>query len=176
MLRTVVIYKSISSFTKQYATWIAEDLHVDIYNAKEIKSEKLTEYSLIIFGGSLHATGINGVKTIKENLPLLKDKKVIVFGVSASPPREGLLEEIKDNNFSAEEQKHVRLFYLRGCFNYDKLDRTNKILIALFKVRLSLKRKRTPDEKGMLAAYAKQLDCTRKENIKGLMECANTLA
>jgi len=112
MLRTVVVYKSISGFTKQYATWIAEDLHADIYDAKAIKSEKLAEYDLIIFGGSLHATGINGVKTIKENLPLLKDKKMIVFGVGASPLREGLLEEIRNNNFSVEEQKHVRFFYL----------------------------------------------------------------
>ncbi len=176
MLRTVIVYKSISGFTKQYATWIAEDLHADIYDAKEIKSEKLAEYSLIIFGGSLHAAGINGVKAMKENLPQLSSKKVIVFAVGASPPREGLLKEIVDKNFSVEEQKNVRFFYLRGGFNFNKLDRKNKILMTLFRVRLILKRSRTPDEKGMLAAYTKPLDCTRKENIKGIIEYAKSLA
>jgi len=47
--------------------------------------------------------------------------------------------------------------------------------MALFKVRLSLKRKRTPDEKGMLAAYSKPIDCAKKENIRELIEFAKSL-
>ena len=175
-MRTAVIYRSISGFTKRYATWIAEDLNADIYEAREISAEKLYEYGLIIFGGSLHATGINGVKSFKENLLRLADTKIIVFAVGASPPREGILDEIRKSNFSDEEQKNIRLFYLRGGFNYSKLDLTNKVLMAVFRVKLSMKKNKTPDEKGMLAAYSKPLDCSRKENIKGIIEYAKSLA
>jgi hypothetical protein len=124
---------------------------------------------VIIFGGSLHVVGINGIKLIKENLSLLADKKIIVFAVGASAPKEGIVDEIRKRNFDGE-QKNLKLYYLRGGFNFSKLDFSNKVLMALFRVKVSMKRKKTPDEKGMLAAYSKPIDCTRKENVKEIVE------
>ncbi len=124
----------------------------------------------------MHAVGINGVKIIKENRPKLADKKIVIFAVGASPPRKNVLDEIKNKNFSVEEQNKIKFYYLRGGFNFKKLDFTNKILMTLMRVRLILKKNRTSDEKGMLAAYAKPLDCTKKENIKQLIEYVHSLS
>jgi menaquinone-dependent protoporphyrinogen IX oxidase len=176
MSKVIVVYKSISGFTEKYATWIAEDLHADLSKSDDLKEGTLAGYDVVIFGGSIHAVGINGVKILKENLSRLTGKKVIVFAVGASPPKEGLLNEIAERNFSAEEQKNLKIFYLRGGFNYKKLNRSNKLLMALFKWKISLKKNKTPDEKGMLVAYAKPLDCLRRENIKGLVEYAKSLS
>ena len=175
MLRTVVIYRSTSGFTKRYAEWIAEELKADLFEARKMDAKKLADYNLIVFGGSLHAVGINGIKLIKENFPRLADKKIIVFAVGASPPKENIPEEIATKNFSVEQQKNLKLFYLRGGFCFDKLDFTNKIVMTLFRVRLSLKKNKTPDERGMLAAYSRPIDCTRKENIKAIVEYAQSL-
>jgi menaquinone-dependent protoporphyrinogen IX oxidase len=169
MLRTIVVYRSLSGFTKKYSQWIAEELKADLFDAKEIQPQKLCEYGVIIFGGSLHAVGINGIKLIKENFSLLADKKIIVFAVGASAPKEGIVDEIRKRNFDGE-QKNLKLYYLRGGFNFSKLDFSNKVLMALFRVKVSMKRKKTPDEKGMLAAYSKPIDCTRKENVKEIVE------
>lgn len=174
-MRTVVIYRSISGFTKKYATWIAEDLQADLYDARKVNVEKLAAYDLILFGGSLHAAGINGVKLLKRNLHRLAGKKLILFAVGASPASENVLEEIKNENFSAEEQQSITFFYLRGGFDYSKLDWFNKFLMLLLKVKLRLKKTRTPDEVGMLAAYSKPLDCTKKANIKPIVECAQKM-
>lgn len=171
MPSTIVVYRSTSGFTKKYAEWIAEELKADIFDAKKTDAETIAKYDVVIFGGSLHAVGINGLKLIKNHLPLFSGKKVIVYAVGASPQRENVLNEVKEHNFSPE-MADVALFYLQGGFNYSKLDFTNKVLMALFWVRLKLLRKRTSDEKGMLAAYSKPLDCTRKENIKPLIEYA----
>ena len=175
MLRTVVVYRSISGFTKKYAEWISEELKADLFDARGIEAERLSEYDLIIFGGSLHAVGINGVKLIKQNLSLLADKKIVVFAVGASSPKENIETEILNRNFSNEEQKKLKLYYLRGGFNFSKLNFANKALMALFRVRVSLKKNKAPDEKGMLAAYSKPVDCTKKENIKGIIEYAQSL-
>jgi menaquinone-dependent protoporphyrinogen IX oxidase len=175
MLRTIVVYRSISGFTKKYAEWIAEDLNADLFDAREITAEKLSGYELIVFGGSLHAVGIIGVKLIKKNLSRLAGKKVIVFAVGASPPKENIADEIVKSNFSDEQQKSIKLFYLRGGFCFGKLDITNKVVMVLFRVKLSLKKNKTPDEKGMLASYSRPIDCTRKENIKELIEYAREL-
>ena len=128
IIRTLVIYKSISGFTKKYAEWIAEELKADIHGTKDFDCTLFKNYDLIVFGGSLHAVGINGVKCIKENLEQLCDKKIVVFAVGASPPRENVLDEVRNNNFS-EEQKKIMFFYLRGGFNYGKLNFSNKILM-----------------------------------------------
>jgi len=170
LLQAVVIYRSISGFTKKYAEWIAEECNADIYDAKEFDAQKLSDYSTIIFGGSLHAVGINGIKLVKENLPKLADKKIVVFTVGASPPSESLVSEIMNNNFSSDEQGNLKLFYIRGGFDFDKLDFSNKVIMALFRVRLSLKKKKSSDEIGMLAAYSKPMDFARKENIKQLVD------
>ena len=175
MLRTVVIYRSTSGFTKRYAEWIAEELKADLFEARTIDASNLADYDLIVFGGSLHAVGINGIKLVKENLTQLINKKIIVFAVGASPPKENITEEIATKNFSVEQQKNIKLFYLRGGFCFDKLDFSKKIVMTLFRVRLSLKKNKTPDEKGMLAAYSKPIDCTRKENIKAIVEYAQSI-
>jgi flavodoxin len=176
MLRSIVVYRSISGFTKRYATWIAEDLKADLYDARDVSIEKLLEYDLIIFGGSLHAVGIKGIKNVKDNIPKLVDKKLVIFAVGASVYKENIPDEIKSRNFSAEEQKALKFFYLRGGFVYDKLDFTNKILMTLFRIKLTLKRNRTPDEKGMLMAYAHPLDCAKKENIREIVEYVHSIS
>lgn len=118
MTQTLVLYKSLSGFTKKYAQWIAEELHADLYDAEVFDPTKFASYQVIVFGGSLHAVGINGVAIIKNNLHQLADKKVIVFAVGASPPRENVLEEVKNKNFTFEQQQKIRFFYLRGGFDY----------------------------------------------------------
>ena len=174
-MKTIVVYRSISGFTKKYATWIAEELKADISDAREIGVEKLKQYDLIIFGGSLHAVGINGLKLIKDNFMPLTGKVIVIFAVGASPSRAGLLEEIRDRNFTEDELRNLRFYYLRGGFDFNKLDLVNKVLMTLLKIRLGMKSQLTPDEKGMLAAYEKPLDCTRRENIKEIIDYVNSL-
>ena len=99
-MRTLVIYKSTSGFTKKYAEWIAEELKADILSAKDFDAASSESYDLIVFGGCLHAVGISGLKCITENLGKLSEKEIIVFAVGASPPTEKVLEEVRDNNFS----------------------------------------------------------------------------
>jgi len=173
MPQTVVVYRSISGFTKKYALWIAEELTADIWDSRKMDAKKLLGYDVIVFGGSLHAVGINGLSFIKDNIQRLVGKKIVVFAVGASPPTDNLVEEIKKRNFI--ELPNVKLFYLRGGFNFRKLDLNNKILMALFKVRIKMKKEKTPDEVGMLAAYSKPLDCTKKDNIKELVTYTKTL-
>ena len=174
MSKALVLYQTTSGYTKKYAQWISEALAAELSESKDFNASKLTDYDLIIFGGSLHAEGISGVKVIRENLPQLSGKKLVVFAVGASPPRENIPQEVINKNFTAEQQKSIRFFYLRGGFDYSKLDLPNKFLMTLMRVRLLLKKKekRTSDEIGMLAAFSKPIDCTRKENIECIIHYA----
>jgi len=175
MMKTVVVYKSISGFTKKYAEWIAEELEADLLRLEKKDINILLKYDIIIYGGSLHAVGISGVNIIKNNLNKLRDKNIIIFTTGASLPKESIVSEVRDSNFSVEEQKQIQFYFFRGGFDFNKLDLINKILMTLLKWKIKLKRHKTPDEKGMLAAYSKPMDFTKKENIKELLEYVRSL-
>lgn len=166
-MKTVVIFKSKTGFAKKYAEWISEELSADIFDVSKVNINMLTAYDTLIYGGGLYAAGINGVKYITQNLDKLKDKKVVVFATGASPFREEMVNEVRDKNFTPEEQKYIQFFYLRGGFDYSKLSPFDKLLMTLLKWKLKMKRKNelTPDEKGILASYGKPADFTRKKNI-----------
>lgn len=171
-MKTIVIYKSKTGFTKQYAEWIAAELKADLFEAARAPLAKLTDYDVIIYGGGLYATGINGVKLIKRNLAKLKGKKVIVFASGASPSRAEVLDVIRNHNFTPAEQQLIRLFYLRGGFDYRKLSPFFKVIMTVLKWSLQRKKNPTPDEQGMLAAYERPVNFTSRENIKELIAYA----
>jgi menaquinone-dependent protoporphyrinogen IX oxidase len=175
IMKTIVVYQSTSGFTAKYAAWIAEALGADLLPRSQASLDTLGKYDVIIYGGSLHAVGISGVDIIKDNLARLKNKKIIVFCTGASPAREGIVPEVLGRNFSPAEQQQLHFFYLRGGFDFNKLDLINRILMTLLKWKILLKKDRTPDEKGMLAAYARPMDFTRKENIGELPEHVRAL-
>lgn len=176
-MKSVVIYKSKTGFTKKYAEWISEELSSDIYDLTK-DTPSLTCYDIVIYGGGLYAVGINGVKWLLKNMHMLKDKKVVVFATGVSPLREGMLEEITNNNFTSEQQKLIRFFYLRGGFNYKNLRFIDKVLMALLKMFIIWKKKRnqklTSDEIGMLEVYDKPADFTKRTKIDEIISYINS--
>lgn len=166
-MNTVVIYKSKTGFAKKYAEWIAKDLSADIFDISKITINKLTKYDTIIYGGSLYAVGINGVKLITNNIEKLKDKKVIVFSTGVSPLTQDGINDVRNKNFTPAQQKYIKFFYLRGGFNYSDLTPFDKILMTLLKWKIKIKKEKklTTDEKGMLTLYHNPVDFTKKKNI-----------
>lgn len=175
-MKAIVLYRSISGITKKYAQWIAEELGADLLDCRELEPQTLSGYDLIIFGGSLHVGGINGIDCIKRNFAALAGKRVIIFATGGSSPREGLVEEILAANFSEEHRKRLRLFYFRGGFDYRKLGTKDKILMTVRKWTLQRKKRQEllPDEKDFLAAYANPVDVTKKDDIRTLVDYARS--
>ena len=176
-MKILIVYWSKTGFVKKYAEWLAKELEADMISGKEITGEKLKEYDSYIFGGSLYAVGINGADFIKKNISELEGKKTAVFATGASSATKEVIEEVKNKNFTEEEQKYFKFFYLRGGFNYSKLGFKDKVLMGIMKWKLNSKKKKgeemTEEEKGMLAAYEKPVDFTERENIKELTDYFN---
>lgn len=181
-MKTIVIYASTTGFTKKYAEWIAEELGAELVEANRLAkakgpgAEALSSYDAVIYGGSLHAVGIRGLEKFKPYLPALAGKKVIVFAVGATPNRKDVPEEVLAANFSPAERERIRFFYLRGGFDYAKLGLIDKLLMTLLKLKLKGKKadERSPDERGMLASYARPVDFTKRAYIAELAAFAKT--
>lgn len=168
-MKTIVIYQSKTGFVKKYVQWIAEELSADVFEVSKVDINWLADYDTVVYGGSLHAVGINGVKFITKNMDRLKDKRLVAFASGASPSNAKVIKAVMNNNFTLNQQKQIAFFYLRGGFNYEKLPPFDKVLMTLLrwkiKIKKLLKKDLIPDEIGMLAFFDKPVDFTRKEYI-----------
>ncbi|MDF2655477.1 MAG: flavodoxin [Bacillota bacterium] len=170
MKKTAVVYRSKSGFTEKYAKWIASAVDGDLIEAKGMRAEDLVKYSTIVYGGGLYAVGINGLSLITSHLEELRNKKLIVFGVCASPCRPEIVEEVKNKNLTAAQQDVVEFYLLRGGFDKNKLTFGDRILMQILKLSLKKKKDLTPDERGMLNAYELPVDFTSEKQIDPIVE------
>lgn len=170
-MKTLVIYRSKTGFSKNYAEWIAHQLNADLREARSVVPSQFVAYDTVIFGGGLYAGGINGISLIKQNLGVLRDKNVIVFATGASPVREETIAELRQRNFTPEELQQIRFFYFRGGFNFKRLQAFDKLLMRLMQLKLKLipQKEQSSDVRGMLAAYSHPLDFTLEQNIAPLL-------
>lgn len=165
MSKAAVIYQSKSGSTEKYAKWISEETGAELLTGKNIKAKALMKYDTIVFGGGLYHVGINGLKLLKDNLRLLDNKRIAVFAVGASPVRESTANVVKKDNFTAEMLETIPFYLLRGGFNYQKCKTSDKLLMLLLKAKLKMKKKRQPDEVGMLNTYKYPADWTNRKAI-----------
>ena len=81
-MKILIIYKSITGFTKQYATWLSRELNCELEEIRNLKKISFNNYDLIIFGTRIHAGRIDGLNKIKK---LNLDSKLIIFTTGATP-------------------------------------------------------------------------------------------
>ncbi|OGO76589.1 MAG: flavodoxin [Clostridiales bacterium GWB2_37_7] len=173
--RTVVVYKTKYGSAQRYAKWIADEAKADLFESSEIDLEDLLKYDTIVYGGSMYVVGILGIALIRKNFNSIKNKKVIVFSVGASPARAEALNEVKNKNFTEEMKEKIHFFHLRGGFDYSKLMFFDRVLIYLLKKKIERKKanERDDDEIGMLASINKPADWVNKKSIFPIIECIN---
>jgi len=163
------VYSSKSGFTETYAQWIGQELGSDVVKIKQARAKDLRSYDAVIYGGGLYISGIRGVRWLKRHLKGLDGKPVIVFATGASPPRPETIVKVRNKNFNAEQQRNIAFFYLRGGFDFRRLNPVDKGLMTLLKWRLLIKRRPNTDERGMLSAYKRPQNFTKKDSIRPLI-------
>lgn len=66
MMSGVILYQSKYGAAKRYADWIAEATGFDCIETKKAKIEDVKQYSTIILGGGIYASGIAGLSFLKS--------------------------------------------------------------------------------------------------------------
>ncbi len=170
-MKTIVIYRSKTGFTEKYAQLISKALSCQCLEYKAAKNIDLTSYDYVIYGGSLYASGILGLKKMLSQMNFNLNKELFIFAVGTTPPSDGLVATLTEHNLSPELQKHAKLFYMRGGFNYNKLNFFDKFLMNIMKKTIQKKpeAERTADERGMLAAFDRPLDVSNERFIEPLI-------
>lgn len=171
-MKTIVVYRSKYGYAKKYAEWIAEALNCDIKENAALGD--IAGYDMIICGGGIYAGRINGANLVTKNLGKLSGKRLILFAVGSNSGADKDIVPFWNKILTPEQQAQIPHFYLRGGFDYGRLNGGDRLLMNLLKSQL--KKQKDPDEetKGLLAAYETPVDFTDKERLKELLEYAKS--
>lgn len=169
-MKSIVIYKTKSGFTKKYAQWIADSLSTKAVPVNDTKVKELKTYDAIIYGGGVYMGKINGVKWVKKNMKKLKDKRIIVFACGLGEEKEEDIIKIKDKNFTEDELRSIRFFYFKGGFDFDKLPFKERMMMSMVRKMMAKGEDLKDDEKVFLEALNEPVDHSDEEKIKDLID------
>jgi len=128
-MKSIVVYSSITGFTKRYAEWISEAVGADCVLVDNVDSEKLSQYDVVIFGSHVRMGDIPHRKRFAELSKGLK--KVIVFVVGGAPdganPRSPLI--FKKIYKSIPQAATAPQFYFRGGMIRESLPTDERIYL-----------------------------------------------
>ena len=124
-----------SSFTKKYAEWIAEKSHADIFDLKDVQKKDLSffnEYDAIIYAGWFMAGKVVKANWFFDKAVSLKEKKLAVIGVGASPNESSEVAVAMNKLLTAEQSQYIKAFYCQGGLDYDKMKTPSKLALKMF--------------------------------------------
>lgn len=166
----LVVYKSVTGFTRQYAEWIAEKLNCSALEFKEVSAEAMSDYKTIIFGGRFHAGFVDGLKKAKALFEKSTAEKLIIFATGATPNTAiDMIEEAWKNNLTTEEMKNIPHFYMQGGLCYENMPFGDKLMMKMFSAVVKRKKEKSEYDKEMLNALATSYDHSSKEYIEPLI-------
>lgn len=170
-MKTIVIYKSKTEFTKRYAQWISEELKCDLVSYDKGLKNDFNDYDLVIYGGGIYAGKIGGLKEMKALLENKPKVKLIVFATGATPAgAEEIINTTWKGNLTEEELIAVPHFYLQSGLSYEKMGFFDRMLMKAFSKMLSKKEDKSAEEAGTQLAITKSHDISSREYIKPLVQ------
>ena len=171
-MNALIIYKSKTGFTKWYAEFIAKEVDCNLMDFKEVTTEIMSGYDVVVYGGGLYAGMINGYKKAKKMFEKSSAKRLILFATGGTPNEaRKKIDEVWKNNLSAEELQSIPHFYMQGGICYEKMSFSNRTIMKMMSKVLDKKKNMDSADEGFAQAIKSSYDITSCEYAKPLIEC-----
>lgn len=171
MKKGIIVYQSKYGATKKYAEWLQDMTDYHCIEISEALVNEVAQYEIIVLCGGIYASGITGLSFIKKNIDKLKNKKMAIFCVGASPYDESAFAEIKAHNLK-DNLRDIPLFYGRGAWNESKMKFMDRTLCKMLQKSVAKKDPSTyePWMKALMCASGQDCDWTDKKYLIPLIE------
>ena len=105
---------------------------------------------------------------------ILKNKKLAILCVGASPFEEQAFNEVKAHNHK-EDLNNIPIFYGRGAWDEENMTFRDRTLCKMLQKAIAKKDPNTyePWMKALMSAAGEKCDWTDKEYLKPLLNCIN---
>lgn len=166
----IILYQSKYGATKKYAQWLTEATGFPCAEIKKADIRQMATYDTIILGGGIYASGIAGLSFLKKHYGKLKDKKIIVFCVGASPYDEKAVSEITQHNLK-DDLVGLPLFYCRGAWDEEAMGFTDRTLCKMLQKAVAKQDPSTyePWMAALLSAVSQKCDWTDKKYLEPIL-------
>ena len=167
----IIIYQSKYGSTKKYVNWLIEETQFDYIETPHAKIKDIEKYNTIVLCGGIYASGIAGLSFLRKNYHLLKNKKIAILCVGASPFDKKAFNEVKAHNLK-EDLKNVPTFYARGAWDEEKMSFVGRTLCKMLQKDIAKKDPSTyePWMKALMSAVGEKCDWTDREYLRPLLE------
>ena len=174
MKKGIILYQSKYGATKKYVDWLINETKYDCIETSNAKIKEIIKYDTIILCGGIYASGILGLSFFRKNYDMLKNKKLAILCVGASPFEKQAFNEVKARNLK-EDLKNIPTFYGRGTWDEEKMSFKDRTLCKLLQKTIANKDPKTyePWMKALMDAMGKKCDWTDKKYLKPLLEYIN---
>lgn len=177
MNKILVVYKSITGFTRQYAQLISQALGCPVTELEDVSPADLSQYDTVIFGGRFHAGLVDGLKKAKALFDQSGAKQLVVFATGATPNSQAeSIAQAWANNLTAQELETVPHFYMQSGLRYEKMPFGDRLMMRVFAAMVKRKREKSDYEKMFEQAIASSYDISSEEYILPLVNCINEMA
>ena len=164
-MKGIIVFKGKYGATRQYAEWLAQDLNLPASSADRLSPLQLRGYDVILIGTSVYLGKLTITGWLKQNLQLLTEKKIFLFLVSATPPREkDKLDSYIQAGIPGEIRNNCEIYYLPGRMILKNLSWKDRFMLGMV-ARLI---KGSNKEKKLLTDF----DRVKKEHLAEMIEAA----
>ena len=169
MKKTAIVYTSKYGSAEKYAKWLAEETGADVFGS-DVKASELKDYERIVFGGGIHAGGIEGMAKYSKLFKAMPDKEYAAFAVGLNLG-DAERRECREINFR-KAMTDIPCFFLRGAYDPAKVKGFDKSLMKFVKKAIESKpeSERTSGETALLDAILNGADYVDRSAIGPLAE------
>jgi menaquinone-dependent protoporphyrinogen IX oxidase len=149
-MKGVIIYKGKYGATEQYARMLAETTGFLLARPEDLSDDELDNYDCVVLGSSVYIGKLQLKQWMDNHSGLLRKKKLFIFIVcgTKSDDKAQTCQILKDN-IPAELKLAVRVFFMRGKMNKNKLSFKDRLLLHMG----AFFTKNPIDKKNMLTDY-----------------------
>lgn len=169
--KILILYKSKYGATEKYVNILKSKFNCDVFNLNINQPSDYEEYDIVVLAGGIYASGISIMSFLRRFYDNIRDKKVAIFCVGASPFNEKAFEEIKERNLK-EDLKDIPVFYGRGAWDERKMNFIDGVMCKVLNIVIKRKDPNTyePWMKAFVESNGKQCNWVDEKYLEPLID------
>ncbi|MCM1150192.1 MAG: flavodoxin domain-containing protein [Butyricicoccus sp.] len=167
----LIVYKSETGFTREYAAAAAERLDCCCLPLKDALPLAVPVGGTLVFGGRLHAGRLDGLRNGLKLFRASKAKRLVVFATGATPAdAEDTIRGMWESNLGHGLLECVPHFYLPAGLRYDKMGTADRLMMGALKGYLRRKRNKSESDLAMERMISDSFDIYDTEYLEPMLK------
>lgn len=129
-MKTIIVYKSVTGFTKKYADIIANATGAEAVCFKDARKFDFSKYDAVVFGSRAHAGRIDGYRKAMKLLKMHGAKSMVLFVTGAAPNEaQDIIDKFWKDNL--EQPEIIPHFYMQAGLCYEKMPLVDRLMMKM---------------------------------------------